>query len=117
MTSVIVLADVFAHEQFGSRAQNSADVNAIVDLRAEKYAQEDHEAIGGLRALHRVVKRLPGVDQYKNWLWPMLERALPEDKVLMRTMSTLGVTDAPSELQGVALKLRGGCVEIFARKC
>ena len=68
--------------------------------------QEDREAIGGLRTPHKSVKRLPGVDQYRQWLWPILRKALPDDKVLKQAMLTLGVTDTPAELRDAALKLR-----------
>ena len=46
------------------------------------------------------------MDQYRQWLWPILRKALPDDKVLKRAMLTLGVTDTPAVLRDAALKLR-----------
>ena len=46
------------------------------------------------------------MDQYRQWLWPILRKALPDDIVLKQAMLTLGVTDTPAELRDAALKLR-----------
>ena len=69
--------------------------------------QGDRQAIGGLRAPHRSVARIPQAKQYKDWLWPILKRSLPDDAAIKRVMSTLGITDTPSELQEAARRLRG----------
>ena len=73
----------------------------------QRRAQEDVEAIGGLRSPHISVSKFPQATLCGQWMDGVLAECLPSDSTCADILSTLGTEDTPLLLMREAVKYQG----------
>ena len=81
----------------------------------QRRAQEDVEAIGGLRSPHVSAMKLPATPYFSCWMEDMLCKQMPDELVCSEILATLGKEDTPSVANDFALGYRKAFCE--ALKC
>ena len=113
-------------EQIASRAVASVDGALWLDeaptnlggpSKKQLRAEEDLEAIGGLRSPHKSVKQLPKAAQLGEWLRSLVqEETKGETRTLVAAVNTLGKGETPQLLNGLAQRIRRRmCQELGVR--